>query len=191
MRNFLLKIRALFVGKNSANVVEQENKDVSCIREDDEHLRKSSFFGINSFGIYSDVKVPVVFDFVEPRYVYDTLEESTEYNKELGEVIGYRLDDDLVIHSIIPSGYEFRKEYVKECEELLGGTCLDIRKDLPILIKYWREVSLMRVKSGLQPLPKKNFWVSNGWGLDCVSYDGSIECNQNYATIIVKRNNVW
>ena len=88
-------------------------------------------------------------DYKEPRYVYENLEESTDYLPENGRIIGYRISPELVIHSRVKDSMnagDFRR-YV----ERFGGKLLNL-EDVMLLLKNWEQISLLRQKAGDSPL---------------------------------------
>lgn len=91
----------------------------------------------------------VVFDYTEPRYVYENLVESTDYLPENGRIIGYRISPDLVIHSTIVN--EIYAGDFKHHIKMVGGKLMDY-KDVNILLDNWKQISNLRQKAGSSPL---------------------------------------
>lgn len=90
-------------------------------------------------------------DYVEPRYVYENLEESTEFLPENGRIIGYRISPELVIHSTVR--YVVNPPILSRYIERLGGKMLN-ETEVSLLKRNWNEISKLRVKSGDEPLAK-------------------------------------
>ena len=91
----------------------------------------------------------VVFDYTEPRYVYENLVESTKYLPENGHIIGYRISPELVIHSRIFNSVciGLSKDRIKK----VGGKLMN-NKEVEILLDNWEQVSILRQKAGESPL---------------------------------------
>lgn len=97
-------------------------------------------------------------DYVEPRYVYENLVESTKYLPENGRIIGYRISPSLVIHSRVCDSvneiaiYRYLDRY--------GGRLLETT-EAAILLENLQAISDLRIKAGDEPLKLKKFWISN------------------------------
>ncbi len=182
MRKFLLKLVSLF------NLKKEEDDDVHLNVSKQKSSRDVNFYGYKVKKAYPMALVRNVDDFVEPRYVYHTFKESVVHDSSLGDVIGYRISNTLVIHQVVGVGCIWAKESVIDFEDVFGGECVDITEDVPLILKYWNDISRMRIAMGDKPLPAKCFWASNGWGFEAVA-DESDSNNKKiyYANIILKR----
>ncbi len=105
-------------------------------------------------------------DYVQPRYVYENLVESTDFLPENGRIIGYRISPDLVIHSRVQ--YNVNPPVLNGYIRRLGGKLLT-PDDVLTLLDNWQDVSALRVKAGDEPLGKFQFWCSSEEGLPVCS----------------------
>ncbi len=96
-------------------------------------------------------------DYVEPRYVYENLRESTDFLPENGRIIGYRISPDLVIHSRVQG--DINPPLLLRYVERWGGKMLNWQ-DVQLLQKNWEAVSNLRVKAGDTPLNDEWFWAT-------------------------------
>ena len=112
-------------------------------------------------------------DYVQPRYVYENLVESTDFLPENGRIVGYRISPDLVIHSRVQ--YNVNPPVLNRYIRRLGGKLLT-PDDVLTLSDNWQEVSALRVKAGDEPLGKFQFWCSSEEGFPVCSnlQDGNI-----------------
>lgn len=138
---------------------------------------------------FNDIKVKTVDDFTTPRYVYSSLKESTSFDLSLGEVIGIRISNSLVIHECAQYGGGWGIESAICNTRTHGGELLDEMTELPLLRKYFDEISRMRVTCGYRPLPKGFFWVINGsvCRLQDTHSRPIDECYFDYGNVIMKR----
>jgi hypothetical protein len=185
MLGFLSKLVSFFDLRKKQDGSDEQGEDYLSRKKS----KDVTFMGYKVKKAYPYLYVTKVNNFVRPRYVYHTLQESVEYDPSLGDVIGYRISDTLVIHHVVGVGSVWTKDSVKEFAESVGGACLDIREDIAVLRQYWHDISRMRVAIDDRPLPANCFWASNGWGLESVHYENdSCNVNSSYANIILKRN---
>lgn len=109
-------------------------------------------------------------DYTKPRYVYENLVETPEFQPENGRIIGYRISPSLVIHS--------RTQRIKPSEVALyrdrfGGELLDF-SDVKTLASVWQKVSDLRVAAGDKPLEGKSLYATNRGSV--------VVCNTNNMT---------
>ena len=131
-------------------------------------------------------------DYVQPRYVYENLVESTDFLPENGRIIGYRISPDLVIHSRVMN--DVNPPALLRYIQRLGGKLLEA-DDALILQDNWQAVSALRVRSGDQPLKHGKFWFRSKEGYpvcaeicaDGVMQRDVIGFSGFYAPLILKR----
>ena len=109
-------------------------------------------------------------DYTKPRYVYENLVETPEFQPENGRIIGYRISPSLVIHS--------RTQRIKPSEVALyrdcfGGNFLEF-SDVKTLVLVWQKVSDLRVAAGDKPLESKFLYATNRGSV--------VVCNTNNMT---------
>ena len=141
---------------------------------------------------YSSIKVKKVSDFTEPRYVYSTSKESVIYDPSLGEVIGIRISNDLVLHECAHSGGNWPIDNAIASIRYHNAELLDEMTELPLLRKYFKQISKMRVTCGYKPLPQGYFWVING-NVCRLQDTASPSTHENYfdcGNVIMKRTNL-
>lgn len=113
-------------------------------------------------------KIPKnVDDYVEPRYVYENLMESTKYLPKNGQIIGYRISPNLVIHSQITQ--KVKRSSILLCLLCFNGNLLE-DEDIVLLQKNWEKISDLRCKSGNTPLNERYFWATLKDGLGIAHY---------------------
>ena len=185
MKELLSKVKSYFKGKDlSENTLPPKSKQKN---DNSEEWPSECFEGI--YLKYPDLKVPVVNDFVEPRYVYDSLKESVEHNPEFGAVIGYRIANDLVIHDMFIRGYCLR-DCLRSFKAEFGVEILDYDKDLPIFLKYFDRINEMRKAIGDVWGDHNKFWVRwNGYTESYDRIDGRLENDPDISTFVGKRIN--
>lgn len=185
MKKLLSRIKSYFKGEDlSENTLTPKSEQK---KENSDEWPPEEVEGI--YLKYPDLKVPVVNDFVEPRYVYANLKESVEYNPEFGDVIGYRIANDLVIHDMFISGYCLR-DCLRSFENEFGVRILEYDKDLPIFLKYFDRINEMRKVAGDVCASHHKFWVH--WEGYTESYDriqGRLENDPAISTFVGKRIN--
>ena len=185
MKRLLSKVKSYFKGDClSKTTSKSENSDVKTKAED---WRREDSSGI--YLEYPNLKVPVVNDFVEPRYVYANLKESVEHNPEFGDVIGYRIANDLVIHDMCSNGYMLR-DSLNSFEAKFGAELLDYYKDVPTLLKYFDKINEMREAIGDVCIKVNQFWVHwEGYTESCECATGELENDPDISCLIAKRKN--
>ena len=131
----------------------------------------------------------IVDDYVEPRYVYENLVESTEFLPENGRIIGYRISPTLVIHSTMM--YDINPPILGKYVQRLGGHLLN-ETEVSLLKENWNKISELCIKSGDEPLGKGCLWfdvLGKPYAMDFESnrYRDNF-CNWDfYAILVLKR----
>ena len=96
-------------------------------------------------------------DYTKPRYVYENLVETPEFQPENGRIIGYRISPRLVIHS---RTQKVKQSLVAHYRDRLGGKLLEF-SDVKILVSVWQEISDLRVAAGDKPLEGKSIYATH------------------------------
>jgi hypothetical protein len=129
-------------------------------------------------------------DYVEPRYVYENLVETTEFLPENGRIIGYRISPTLVIHSTIES--EITPGVFYDFVERLDGELLELC-EIALLKDNWYKISELCIKSGQKILLEDTLWFDNFNDNPLVINFGNDYCynvfdDRSYrATLVLKR----
>ncbi len=97
-----------------------------------------------------------VYNYTEPRYVYENLVETTEFQPQNGRIIGYRISPSLVIHSRVQL---IKPSSVALYRDRFGGKLLEF-SDVKALVSAWQEVSKLRVTAGDTPLNAKFIYAT-------------------------------
>ena len=130
-------------------------------------------------GVYDDPageplwngKLPeYVDDYTKPRYVYENLVETPEFQPENGRIIGYRISPSLVIHSRVK---KVEPSAVTLYRDRFGGNFLEF-SDVKTLVLVWQKVSDLRVAAGDKPLESKFLYATNRGSV--------VVCNTNNMT---------
>ena len=125
-----------------------------------------------------DVKLPqTVKNYTEPRYVYENLVETIEYQPDNGHIVGYRISPSLVIHSCILHSNPYLVELHCNC---VGGKLLNY-SDVRTLAAMWKKISKLRVAAGYKPLKGKFVYATFcGSLVICNINDMSLRCLSNF-----------
>ena len=101
-------------------------------------------------------KLKKAVDFTRPRYVYADLTESEKPLTGHGSVIGYRIAENLVIHSMV--GTNYLRDEIDEFIRNFGGKLLK-GDEIRLVRKNFSTISKMRKKIGDTELPTGLFWA--------------------------------
>ena len=101
-------------------------------------------------------KLKKAVDFTRPRYVYADLTESEKPLTGHGRVIGYRIAENLVIHSMV--GTNYLRDEIDEFIRDFGGKLLK-GEEVKVFRKNFSAISKMRRKIGDTELPSGLFWA--------------------------------
>ena len=96
-------------------------------------------------------------DYTKPRYVYENLVETPEFQPKNGRIIGYRISPSLVIHSRVQ---KVEPSAVTLYRDRFGGELLEF-SDVKILVSVWQEISDLRVAAGDKPLEGKSIYATH------------------------------
>ncbi len=128
-------------------------------------------------------------DYDKPRYVYENLVESTDYQSANGRIIGYRISPELVIHSRLQEGVNPPK--LQDYIQRLGGKLMSPAEVL-LLKENWQAVSALRERAGDKPLKVKKFWCQkDGYpylvNLELEQLEDAIGYSDAFYPLILKR----
>ena len=128
------------------NVLNKLLASLGLISSEDDFLSDSRWQG----------KVKKATDFNKPRYVYADLTESEKPMTDHGKVIGYRISENLVIHSMV--GVNCLKDEIDGFVRYFGGKLLK-GEEVKVFRKNFSTINKMRKNIGDAELPSGLFWA--------------------------------